>query len=287
MTRHWLSRVPAFLLILTATSAFAAPPATTAAPAPKAAPVSSIVKTTPKGEVKFELHAKDSAELFDKASEKWNKSLDVPKLRVDLKKIADGKPVSEEKLTELKAVRKDGNVLRGTYVLLDKNHEAPAKLDQVVTKFGKMNDAIAAGDKDLQKHYARATLKALDEKALKKEIKEFDPATHKSFEKHMDEEVANLDKGLEKKTLLAPEFHDMRKSLTKVLNILTLDPDSRKDPKIEALYQKVLSTQTAMGEIHDDLSAKAMHGDIKYDTYEVKMPAKMRADLRDILDTLG
>ena len=284
MLKRWLSRVPVVLLILTATTAFAQPPAAPATP--KATPASGIVRTNEKGEVKFELHAKDSTQLFDKAAGKWNKSLDLPKLRIELKKIADGKKVSSEELVDLKAVRKDGNVLRGTFVLLDKNHEAPPKLDQVVTKFGKMNDAIAAGDKDLTKHYARVVLKSLDAKAMKKEIKEFDPATHKSFEKHMDEETKSLDASLQKTKLLAPEFHEMRKSLTKVLNILTLDPDSRKDPKIEALYQKVLSTQTAMGDMHDDLSAKSMHGDIDYDTYEVKLPAKMRADLRDILDTL-
>jgi CHAD domain-containing protein len=149
-----------------------------------------------------------------------------------------------------------------------------------------MNDAIAAGNPTETTHYARKALKALDEKALKKEVRKFAPASHKSFEKEMDEQRGNLEAGLGKKTVLAPEFHEMRKGLTKVLAVLNLVPDVKKDPALAKLYTKVLTIQTEMGEMHDKLTAKAMRGEISYDTYEVTIPKRVRDGLREILDTL-
>jgi CHAD domain-containing protein len=262
--------------------AWALPPT----PQPASSPTApAVVRQTESG-LKLDVHRSDSAALFYSAEQNFNRSWSPQKLRLELKEVSAGQPVSDAQLERLKIIRKDGNILRHSFVLFDKDHESPPKLDAFVTKFGKMNDALASGNRETAAQYAQKVLKTLDARALKKEISSFEPASHKSFNKHLAAEREELEAGLAKKTISAPEFHDLRKSLTKVLTVLTLSSDRLKDPAGERFYKRVLSLQTEMGELHDNLVAKGMRGEIDYDHHEVTIPPKMRADLKAVLDTL-
>ena len=102
----------------------------------------------------------------------------------------------------------------------------------------------------------------------------------------MDEQRTSLETSLGRKTVLAPEFHEMRKALTKILAVFSLVPDVKKDPALVKLYTKVLSVQTEMGNMHDVITARALRGEIVYGDYEVPIPKPIREGLREILDTL-
>jgi hypothetical protein len=270
--------------------AHAAPrPATAAAAAapPRPVPASEARSPYAKDPVHFEVNKQRAAELFGAAESNWNRSFDADRVKSQLKVLANGEgTLPKGEVEELKLVRKDGNILRGSFVLFGKNHEAPPKLDAFVTKFGKVNDAIAAGDPKETARQADKALKTLDVHGFDKEVRHFKPSSRRAFDDFLASSDNRTLESLDKPTVPAPEFHEMRKSLTKLLSIMTLDPKLREDPAVDDLYKHTFALQTDMGTLHDKLIERSLRGQIDYDHYQVTIPAPMKAELRAILSRL-
>jgi hypothetical protein len=259
-------------------------PARDSRPSRAAAP--SSTQRTESGGIRLAINKQEASNLFGVAAQRWTSSLDLPNLRAAVRDVAAGKAIGPKEQEHLKLVRKDGNILRGSFVLFDKRHESSSELDRYVTKFGKMNDALAAGNKVTAARYAQQVLRSLDNPNLSKAASRFSPASHRSFDQRMGKERASLETSLAKATVRMPEFHDMRKALTKILMIFTLSPSVAKDRTLADFHTKLGALQTKMGEMHDEVTARAMRGELKYDEHEITLPKEMRAEMREILDRL-
>lgn len=232
--------------------------------------------------VHFESSRHHSAKQFDLAEATWSRR-DLGRLRSQLEAVAKEAELAPDEVAELKLVRKDGTVLRNAFKLFDKRHESPEKLDWFITKFGKLNDALQAGDTGSAARYARVALDHLHEHAIAKEIGTFRPGSKRSFAEYMSASTSLLRADVEKESVLVPEFHEMRKVITRMLDIMTLAPELRNDPAMERLYRRALPLQEEMGVLHDRYIAQRLRGEIDYEHTAVVIPPEMKQRIRGVL----
>src|SRR5262249_29472088 len=140
-----------------------------------------------------------SAQLFHIANEKFEASFHLEKLRPLVESLARGevRELSKDEEKELKTARKDANVLRTTFQLFGDKHEPPKQLDEFVTAFGRLNDAIDVKEKHEAVKQDKRLLKALDSTTeMRAAIATFAPASRESFDAHVENLFSELQRGL-------------------------------------------------------------------------------------------
>lgn len=235
-----------------------------------------------------------SAELYDIALARFQSHFNQPTLQVQLNKLASGQATISKKLaSQLKVTRLSANILRSTFIMVDKSHTKPAALHRYVVLAGRLNDAISSGNKKAVPELAASVLKAMNQPAMQKEISGFKPASAKSVNGYLQASLRQVEKGLAAKTVSAPVFHQMRKDITYVQSLfnrgrsLEIGAPKKMDAKTQKLWNRLERIRNNMGGIHDKLAADKSHGKIDYDKTQVKIPKAIRTDIKKALVALS
>ena len=152
----------------------------------------------------------------------WQEDIKSNRLSENLKKISkDPKLILlDTKLQKsLKNNRKLAQILRESFYIFDRDHDAPKRLQNVVKPFGKLNDAVIAQDTALIEKYSKQVTKALKKLDQKKILSEFQYINKKEFNeffKYIKDEVTST---LNKPTHSIHDFHWIRKQHKKFLVI--------------------------------------------------------------------
>jgi hypothetical protein len=111
----------------------------------------------------------------------WQELNELEKLSDTIEEIADGNlaVITPDLKKQLKASRKYGSVLRDYYALFDEKHQAPKSFSSLVSRFGKLNDALASESSTEIIHSAKSLKKSLENSAYIEGIDDFNPANRK------------------------------------------------------------------------------------------------------------
>jgi hypothetical protein len=191
--------------------------------------------------------------------------------------------LTPEAKLELKARRKEASILRNAFAMLSDGHEPPAAIQAFARDFGRLNDAIENGLSDLVRQYAKDLLKSLDAARITRALDRFEPAGRSSFERYFKRLLKSIGAQVAADELPVEEFHDLRKELKEIMNLLYLSEQLGSIPERKAAYAFLYDLNTEMGLMHDELVGGDLRGEIKYKKQKVSMPPRQREAVRDVL----
>jgi CHAD domain-containing protein len=243
----------------------------------RAAPAEPKIASMPlPAEIHVSVNKDTAATLFSLARGDWESGFDGDELRA-IADAAQTRPLTAAERARLKTVRKHASILRSAFQLLGDTHVAPKQLHEFVRDFGKLNDALESGVDSAVAPAARQFEATLDPDGLERAIKQFAPASRASFDAHVKElfdEVATLAR---KPTLPAEQFHELRKQMKEMLTVLQLLERSEPYEDTRLAYEYLFELNEEMGALHDDVVARAIRGEGKYDGSTIQVPPTIRA----------
>ncbi len=234
------------------------------------------------GRIAVSIDAHRASRLYQRAVEGWNDAFRIEELAqiTDEIRAVGPKGLSGKTVDRLKTLRKHGAILRASFVSLAAPHEAPPVLDELVTEFGKLNDAIDHHVHDEAIDRAARLGQLLEAQpiaALERELAAFVPASRTSFDRHVATTLGDVRARIQQSPLPAREFHEVRKSLKAVLavlHLLTLDPDASAD--VREAYDHLNAVNDELGKRHDDAVGRGLRGKDRYKKIEIEIPPHLR-----------
>lgn len=215
--------------------------------------------------------ALDRHEMFSLAESAWEEVYDPISLRTTLT-TATSISSDGERLF-IKSVRTYGRILRGAYKFFDARHEPPTALSNLVRAMGQFNDNYYSPDNTTQR---KTLLSSMDEYSMEPD---FEPASDTSFQTTFRRFLTDIRHRSTHETLLAPEYHDLRKGIRHLLSIVQLAMVLKNDPNKSALYAHMNLLSDDLGTEHDLIFLRAMNGDIDYNTTVVQINPVMQERL--------
>jgi hypothetical protein len=147
----------------------------------------------------------------------------------------------------LKENRKFCQILRENFYIFDKSHDVPKKLNRVVKPFGKLNDAIVAGNASAIQTYAAEVRDGFKKINLKKIVKDFSYVSKSEFDAYFKGIKRDFKKMLTKSSHSIHDFHWIRKQHKKFLVIYMEIEGLKAHPKAEILDNYI----TKIGDMND------------------------------------
>ena len=211
-------------------------------------------------------------------STKWmshSKEVNIEKLLKNI--IADPKlPLKDPRVAKiLKDNRKYSQILRESFYIFDKDHVAPKKLQNIVKPFGKLNDAVVAGDPNLIEQYSSKVLKGYEIIDTKQILSEFDFINKKEFDefyKTVKKDVKNL---LKKSSHSVHDFHNLRKHHKKFL-IIYFNLDGAGPTAKGGLLDNYI---TQLGDLNDIYVDMEMRFQVNFESHEILMDESIKRNM--------
>jgi hypothetical protein len=218
-------------------------------------------------------------------SSKWKNHTKNSKLNKTLDKIiAD--PDFAIKNNDIKKLLKENRkfcqILRENFYIFSKNHEVPKKLNKVVKPFGRLNDAIVAGNENLVQVYAAEVQDGFKKLNLKKIVKEFDYVTKKEFNEYFKTLKRDFNKMLAKSSHSIHDFHWIRKQHKKFLVIYMGVEGVNPHPKAQVLDNYI----TKIGDMNDIYVDIEMRYNLNLENHTIKMDKNFRKQMTKTLSFL-
>ena len=167
--------------------------------------------------------------------------------------------------------------MRDMYALFNDSHVAPQEFDRFVVKFGKLNDAIAMGNKKQIVKAAKRLEDSIDELPDVETLSYFSPDNKKGFENYLKESLEDLRETARKSELLIPEFHHVRKSIRRLISYYRISDVLRPNPENAIILEYLGGVSRKMGDMQDDFVEQSLKGKIDYDKSTVKLDEKFRS----------
>jgi hypothetical protein len=227
------------------------------------------------------------SEFYEKARLGFTANFDPSRLEVLLDRIESqgaGSLSIEEKL-ELKGRRKEASVLRGVFITFSKPHEAPEAIQRYARDFGKFNDALEVGLEEPITDAVHALKKSLSPKKIRAVLTDhvFDPIGHDRFNEYLNSLMATIEKSLSKDVLPIERFHDLRKELKELLNLFGLSEQVAPDAAHKTAYDYLYALNEKLGLMHDEVVARAIRGEVRYEDQSIVVPQEHRAAIRELI----
>lgn len=182
----------------------------------------------------------------------------------------------------LKDNRKFCQFLRESFYIFDKDHTAPSQLEKVVKPFGKLNDAIVAGNPNLIEEYSKKVLKNYKKLDTELMIKEFDFISKSEFDdfyKVIKKEAKDI---LAKPVQTVHDFHNLRKLHKKFSYIYIAVSDGMSVEK-----SKVLSVYIdQLGDLNDIYVDMKMRLGVDLDSHIIKIDESVKRNMNRTMSFL-
>ena len=215
----------------------------------------------------------------------WKKHTKDTELKKILKKLSTNPKLALKDPKIAKILKENRNfcqILREEFYIFDQDHMAPKSLEKVVKPFGKLNDAIVAGNLNSIQDYSGQVLsnmKKLDMKTLLSEFQYISKSEFNSYFKNIKKEVSKV---LLKKTHTLHDFHWIRKQHKKFLVIyLNLETSSKSSRGL--VLDKYISK---LGDLNDIYTDMKMRGNINLENHIIKIDPKIREGMSKTLKYL-
>ena len=223
------------------------------------------LKNLPDDQAVFEIQKNAGMDLFNQSRMSFEKIIkqknadgdDFTDILKALKKeemIQHLKELPTEKenlLNNLKAIRKQANILRSLFEIYSKDHQCPEQFEKFTKSLGKLNDYLDFDAWKATPDGAKKVAKAFDMDALTKEFNAFELSAPKATKKHLESIRENILDLVNKKNLTVDEFHETRKLLKHFLTIAQLHVEEQ--PELESSFKFLEELNLKLGLIRDDV----------------------------------
>lgn len=251
--------------------------------------IDDIVLEAPKLPADFELKFKrgESRQGFKIAEALWTGGFDAERLREILRAGAANQTLSVQDAADFRQIRAKLKQLRFAFVSFDESHEVPSGLQRLVVSMGKFQDALKNKNGAIVGQEAEKMLKITrksGQRSLEDEIDGFKPASKKSFRKWVRGEAKNLEAAVAADELTPHEFHEGRKSISRILSAFELAAVMEPNSGASDVVGYLGTINGLMGQEHDRLIADTLAHRIDYEKDQMHMAPQIRDMIRTFLN---
>ncbi len=215
----------------------------------------------------------------------WKKHSKDQKLVKLLKRLVDDPKLALNDPSipkTLKDNRKFSQMLRESFYIFDRDHSAPKSLEKVVKPFGKLNDAIVAGNPNLIEEYSKKVLKGYNNLDTELILKEFDFISKSEFDdfyKTIKKDVKSL---LAKPAHTVHDFHTLRKQHKKFLTIYFNLEGATPPAKLKVLNNYI----TQLGDLNDIYVDMKMRLGVDIDSHTIVIDDSIKRNMNRTMSFL-
>lgn len=189
---------------------------------------------------------------------------------------------SPEAIKAFKDNRKFSHIMRSTFYVFDEDHSAPKKLEKYVKPFGKLNDAVVAGDHEAIRKYAKKVLEARSDVRPKKIIEQFKTINKAQLAEHFSEVRKNVTSMLGKSVFTPHEYHYIRKQFKEFLVVYSNLDAYMPHPKLAVLDGYI----TKLGELNDIYTDLKFRFGLDIDKHQIEFPQRFKYEIGQSLGFL-
>lgn len=223
-------------------------------------------------------------EMFTTAADVWLDIFDYERVEGCLIDAQQMQATLEQR-ERLRRVRKYGLVMRSGHILLDERHSAPEPFYRFNKDLGKLIDVWFMEDKSPR--YAARVLDTLHSLKDYHPKDTFNLASTTSFQSTANRLMIDTATKLNGTPLSAREFHDIRKNLRHIMNVLRISLVLQDNQDAFALYAFMVKLNSDLGEINGRLLASVHWDDAQHSTLAVYMPDDLIAQIDVVQDCLS
>ena len=208
----------------------------------------------------------------------WSRHAENNQLAQTLEELArDGRAALENRELQviLKKNRKLAHLSRITFYVFDKKHAAPKELESFTKSFGKLNDAIASGDRQLVENHAHKTLKKLGKFDTDKTAAKFVSVNKSEMSQHFRKMRESVEDLLQRNSHSVDDFHWLRKRYKQILTVY-YNLDTYNPPKKSALLNSYISQLGELNDIYTDLHFRF---GLDLSHYKTKFPISFKEEV--------
>lgn len=159
----------------------------------------------------------------------------------------------------VKHIRARCKQLRFLFLLADKRHRAPKRLDRITRALGTMQDA-AKHDRSLRVIRTACYLRLLSSNwghtLLSRECADLRPASQASFSASMDHQYEGLQSILGRPEIGIREFHEARKVVSRLVALFDTQRTLAPSPIVDSVSRSLNTLNGLMGDLHDEFVAR-------------------------------
>lgn len=230
------------------------------------------------------------ARFFALARAVWTDGVD----RVTLARIAGaalpGRPLGHDDAAAFKDIRARFKQLRFAYVMFDRGHGYPPRLDRVTRTMGHLQDALRHGRRFSAARQAlalRLLMTRLPYGQMVHGLDSFRPSDRASFRRYIDREMTAIRVTLAAPKISARHFHETRKIVSRLVAMYDCVDTLEPSPEHHATVRYLGTINGLMGGLHDDMVARRFAGSQDYHGQGVVLPAEIATRLRRLEQVFG
>ncbi len=226
-------------------------------------------------------------DLFGVVLKNWETHYSYSKVQQILERAQSKSTLNDNDLADLKDVRKRVRWLRTAFITLSADHRPPEELHAFVKDLGSLCDAI---ENDVRKPVKDLAIKVMgytENKVIERSVLQFHPSSEAGISDYIFSEFEKMLKSAGRKTLKADEFHDLRKEVSRLQQVMRLSYISNPRPEVLVVmdYLGVINKMTR--KIHDGFISRHLKGKEDYDQARVDMPMALNQAIQALLNRLG
>jgi len=184
--------------------------------------------------------------------------------------------------SQIKNVRKAAQYLRTSYILLDRQHEAPKELAAFYWFLGQLKDAFYKPY--LTKQIVISLQNLLESPLSKLDAVSIDVDTPHDIWQIMQQPLQIIERLVANEgDMSANSFHTLRKKLRLFANLFTLAAKSSNEVNVLAMKNELVSINDVLGEINDEFVADSLDGHKPYEDNRVLLDNTLKERISNLL----
>lgn len=215
------------------------------------------------------------ASYFQEAVTAWHHIYDAERFRAALRT-----PDLAASHKYLKEVRKYALILKTAFQFFHAELAAPAALKQFTKELGQYNDWYEHPDQ------AQHTQHLLPD-TLIREVEALDvtarPPSLEGFHKRLRDKIAEVRQLTAHTELPTPEFHDARKAIRTLMNVLQVPASHELDSPAHHLFLILHSFSKQLGDQHDVIVSDTLGNHEQYNETITQLPTEIQRQLETVL----
>lgn len=220
----------------------------------------------------------------------WRDGFSYQTLAGIAKRTAQSGRLTCEDAIAVKHIRARCKQLRFLFLLADKRHTVPKRLDRITRALGTMQDA-AKHDRALKVIRTACYLRFLSSTwssiLLSRECADLRPASPSSFSSLMDNQYRQLQSFLGRAEIGIRDFHDARKVVSRLVALFDAQRTLSPSPIVESVSRSLNTLNGLMGGLHDEFIARKQVRRHDYMTGLTVIPDDITSRLYDLVQAMG
>ncbi len=210
-------------------------------------------------------------EIFQKRYKAWKAAYKSDDFRGILKKCLKEQSLSSKEMRTLKDVRLKGAYVRQLFHILDESHTAPENFSKFIVKFGKLNDALSAGQSGKAKKIAEVLSDIMENNKLLKMSRNISFTPTEGFQAYVNFALQQMKDVVATPTMSLESLHLLRKRMKDFHQIYLFVYDVSGDEKLDRMQRLIKSLIDDLGEMHDVYTNMSLRGELDYHLYQSKI----------------